>query len=154
MKHVGMKHMKMLLGILFLTFMVACGSDDSNITASQPSGAPPWNSREACDYQKYPAGIPGNTYCPYGGSQINGRLEGFAQFEFNGAVYLDFGLKYNDQCPPGEVPVFEYQYGQVRLKSCDPIGEDYVDFVFFNHHNSSSCAGGYAGDQNCIPGMP
>ena len=145
-----------ILGLIFMTLnFVACdGSNTNGITASQPRGLPNNQSQEACYNQTYDAGIPGNPYCPYQGQTINGQLEAFAQIEWSGAIYLDFGLQYNDACPPGGVPVYEYVYGQLRLKRCDQIGEDYVDFIFFNHHNSSSCAGGYAGDRNCVPGFP
>lgn len=145
------RQLKSIFLILLFTGLTGC-SDSDGLTASQPSGAPPWDSRDACYAQQYNVGIPGNIYCPYGGKNINGQVEAFAQFEWNGAIYLDFGLQYNDQCPPGEVPVFGFVQGQKVLLRCDYIGEDYVDTVFYQNHNSSSCAGGYAGDKNCIPG--
>lgn len=151
-KGLNLNTFKSIFLVLFFLGLTACSSDDNGLTASQPSGAPPWDSREACDNQQYNVGIPGNIYCPYRGQTINGRVEAFAAFEWNGAIYLDFGLQYNDACPAGEVPVYAFEYGQRVLKRCDYIGEDYVDVIFFQHHNSSSCAGGYAGDKNCIPG--
>ncbi len=147
--------LKTLFAITMAMNIVACDSPSSDgITASQPIGLPNNQSREACYNQTYNVGIPGNIYCPYKGQTINGRVEAFAQIEWSGAIYLDFGLKYNDACPPGGVPVYEYIYGQLRLKRCEPIGNDYVDYIFYNHHNTSSCGGAYAGDRNCIPDFP
>lgn len=155
LKTVAIGGFKAVLMVFMAMNIVACDSANTDgITANHPSAYPNNQSREACYNQKYNVGIPGNQFCPYQGQSVNGRYEAFAQIEFSGAIYLDFGFQYNDACPPGGVPVYEYTYGQLRLKRCDKIGNDYVDYVFYNHHNSSSCAGGYAGDRNCIPNFP
>lgn len=143
--------------IIFMGFMalnlVACGDDGGGFKANSSGyGSHYANSREACYDQKYNVGIVGNTYCPYQGGYANGRYEAFAQIEVGAAIYLDFGFQYNDACPAGSVPVYENQYGQLRLKRCDRIGNDFVDNFFYAHHNTSSCNGGWAGDKNCIPG--
>lgn len=150
-KYVMMGFKALFTAVMALN-LVACGDDGSSGNSSNNNN---YNmSQEACNNQKYNVGIPGNIYCPYQGQTINGQVEYFAQIEWHGAIYLDFGLRYNDQCPTGEVPVYEYVYGQLRLKRCDYIGEDFFDPTFISgHHNSSSCAGGYAGDRNCIPGF-
>lgn len=153
-KDFKLKLFKVLTLMIFVAHVTACSTSDNSVTASQPSGLPPWDSIEACHNQQYDAGIPGNIYCPYRGQNINGQVEAFAQIQAGAAIYLDFGLQYNDACPAGYVPIFEYIYGQKRLKDCQYIGEDYVDNVFYQHHNTSSCNGGYAGDQNCIPDFP
>ncbi len=132
---------------------IAC-SEDSGLSANTPFGSQYYNqSSGACGNQRFNAGIPGNSACPYGGQIINGELEGFAEFRVDGAIYLDFGLQYNDLCPVGEVPVYESRYGQVQLAKCEYVGNDFFDPTFISgHHNSSSCSGGYTGDRNCIPG--
>jgi hypothetical protein len=144
---------KALFTALIALNLVACGEDGGSNHSNSSNNS--YNmSQEACYNQKYDVGIPGNIYCPYKGQTINGQVEYFAQIEWHGAIYLDFGLRYNDQCPTGEVPVYEYINGYLRLKSCDYIGDDFFDPTFISgHHNSSSCAGGYAGDRNCIPGF-
>lgn len=142
-----------LLLTLFAFSFVAC-SDDNGLTANSPFGTQYYNqSSGACFNQRFNAGIPGNSRCPYQGQVIDGQLEGFAEFRVDGAVYLDFGLRYNDLCPVGEVPIYESVFGRVQFVGCEYIGDDFFDPTYLTgHHNSSSCAGGYAGDKDCIPG--
>lgn len=153
MKALGIKILKTALNAsLFVSavFLVAC-DDGGSLVANEHSYLPPSQSYEACNYQHYPVGIPGNAHCPYQGNYINGQVEAFAQVNIQGRAEIDFGLQYNDACPPGQMPVFEYVYGNLVHTRCDHIGGSYVDNVFFQHHNISNCAGGYAGDQRCIP---
>lgn len=136
--------------------LIACDDSSSGgFSANNPYyGSYDPMSYDACYNQPYQVGIINNPHCPYQGQQVNGRYEWFAKIEWSGAVYLDFGFRYNDACPAGQVPVYEHQYGQLRLKRCEFVGNDFVDTIFYNHHNTSSCNGGWAGDRNCIPSYP
>lgn len=140
--------------ILSLVALTACDDGGGSISASQHPHLPPAHTLEACQYQQQNqmfVGIPGNPHCPYQGHAINGQVEAFAQINFNAGFEIDFGLQYNDACPPGQMPVYEHIQGNLVHTRCDNIGGSYVDNVFFQHHNISNCAGGFAGDKRCIP---
>ena len=143
-----------LVCVLSFVSLTACDDGGSGLSASQHPHLPPAGSIEACRYQQqnqFFVGIPGNPHCPYQGQAINGQVEAFAQINFNAGFEIDFGLQYNDACPPGQMPVYEHIQGNLIHTRCDNIGGSYVDNVFFQHHNISNCAGAFAGDKRCIP---
>lgn len=138
----------MLASLLF----VACAEDNGSSSSYNPNDYY-WDqySNQCRSYKTNDFVDPSR--CDQNSSFYNNyyQTQAQAQFNFQGRVELDFGLNYNDQCPAGYTPVFEYIYGVKRLSRCDYTGGGYTDFTFFNHHNISNCAGGYAGDQRCIP---
>lgn len=140
--------------VLSFASLTACDAGSGSVAASEHPHLPPSHTQEACLYQQQNqifVGIPGNPYCPYQGSNMGGQVEAFAQIQFNAGFEIDFGLQYNDQCPPGQMPVYQHIHGNLVHTRCDNIGGSYVDNVFFQHHNISNCAGAYAGDRRCIP---
>lgn len=143
---------RMCFVIVAISTMAACG-DDSSSSSYNPNDYYWDNSIGQC--RSYKNGdLVDPSRCDYNSSyynNYNNQYQAYGQYQFNGVVELDFGLNYNDRCQPGYTPVYQYINGVRRLTRCDYTGGGYTDFTYFNHHNISNCAGGYAGDQRCIP---
>lgn len=132
---------KVSLGIMILSMFALTGCPDSgSSTKNKPAT---YHNPLECSNQVVPAGIPGNTACPYQGEYDPNRGYQPYSVQYSAGIsfgfYIDFGWDYKDMCPQdGQLPIFE----NGQFSRCSSVNPNFAGpFYGYSNRTMGECAG-------------